>query len=100
MTRTPTVERVLRDYFGDDGTPAPDYVLDVVADRIGGTRQRRSWRLLRRLKMNSYTRLAAAAVIGVIAVGVIYLNLPNRNGVGGESPSPSPSESRSSVRSR
>ena len=89
MNRTPNVERVLREYLAD-GASAPDYILDAVADRISGTRQRRSWPLLRRLQMNTYTRLAAAAVVGVIAVGVIYLNLPNRNGVGNESPSPSP----------
>lgn len=39
--------------------------------------------------MNTYTKLAAAAVIAAIAVGAIYLNLPNRNGVGGVTPSPS-----------
>ncbi|HZM74066.1 MAG TPA: hypothetical protein VFC71_11895 [Candidatus Polarisedimenticolia bacterium] len=38
-------------------------------------------------------RLAAAAVIGVIALGVIYLNLPGRGDVAGPSPSPSASPS-------
>jgi hypothetical protein len=97
MNRTPSVERVLREYLADDGSAAPDYVLDVVADRIGATRQRRTWPLLRRLQMNTYVKLAAAAVVAAVAVGAIYLNLPNRNGVGGESPSPAVSASPSAA---
>ena len=45
MNRTPDVELVLRDYFADDGLTAPDYVLDVVEERIGRQPQRRTWRL-------------------------------------------------------
>ena len=97
MNRTPNVERVLREYLADDGASAPDYVLDVVADRIGRQPQRRSRRLLRRLQMNTYVKLAAAAGVAAIAVGAVYLNLPNRHGVGATpSPSPTPTQAQPS----
>ena len=40
--------------------------------------------------MNSRLRLAAAAVVGVLAVGLIYLNLPGKGEFGSQSQSPSP----------
>jgi hypothetical protein len=89
MNQRSDIDRLLTTWLDDGPTTMPDSVVDVVADRIGRTRQRRSWRLLRRLQMNTYVKLAAAAVIGVIAVGVIYLNLPGRTDVGGPSPTPS-----------
>jgi hypothetical protein len=46
--------------------------------------------------MNSYLRLAAAAVIAAIAVGTIYLNLPRSPEVGTPTPSPSGIASTSS----
>jgi hypothetical protein len=77
---------------------ASDRVLDNVEDRISHQRQRPEWRVSwRDTHMNAYARLAMAAVIGVIAVGVIYLNLPGRNGSVGTSPSPSPSATPTST---
>jgi len=97
MNQRSDIDRLLTTWLDDGPTTMPDSVVDVVADRIGRTRQRRSWRLLRRLQMNTYVKLAAAAVIGVLAVGVIYLNLPGRTDVGG--PSPTPSSTASPLRS-
>jgi hypothetical protein len=92
MNRTPSVELVLRDYFAHDGATAPDYVLDVVADRITRQQQRRGWRLRRRLQMNSrYFKLAAVLAAGLILAVVGWQLLPRAGNIGGPAtPSPSP----------
>ena len=94
MNRSPDVELVLRDYFADDGFIAPDYVLDVVEERIIRQPQQRAWRLLRRdAHVNSYLKpLLAVAAVAVIAVaGIAFLGQPSDSGVGSAaSPAPSP----------
>jgi hypothetical protein len=84
MNRSPNVERVLLEYLADDGGSAPDYVLDVVADRIAGTRQRRAWPLPWRPFEMNYVIKIAAGVAAVIVLAVLGWNLlPGRsNGVG------------------
>ena len=64
MSRTPDVELVLRDYLTDDGGTAPDYILDVVADRIGRQPQRRTWRRRRLGTTQLRVLIAAAALLG------------------------------------
>lgn len=89
MNRTPDVELVLRDYFADDGLTAPDYVLDVVEQRIGRQPRRRAGRLLWRLNpMNrTITYVAAAAAVLVVAV-VGYSLLSKGPSVGTQTPVP------------
>jgi hypothetical protein len=89
------IERALNIWFEDGPTRMPDRVVTVVADRIGSTRQRRRWRLQRRLlDMNLFVKVGAviAAVVLIAVVG--YNLLPGTSpGVGGPalaSPSPSP----------
>jgi hypothetical protein len=109
MNRSPDVELVLRDYFADDGFIAPDYVLDVVEERIMRQPQQRAWRVLRRdAHVNSYLKplVAVAAVVVIAAAGIAFLGQPSDSGVGSAvspapsaspvastSPSPAPSES-------
>ncbi len=49
MNERSEIERALNIWFDDGPTRMPDRVVTVVADRIGSTRQRRRWRLQRRL---------------------------------------------------
>jgi hypothetical protein len=96
MNRAPDVELVLRDYFADDISTAPDHVLDVIEERIKGQPQQRAWRVLRRdSHVNSYLKplLAVAAVIVLAVAGIAYFGQPSDSGVGGaasQAPSPSP----------
>jgi hypothetical protein len=95
MNRTPDVELVLRDYFADDSSSAPDHVLDVIEERIMRQPQQRAWRVLRRdSRMNSYMKplLAVAAVVVIAVAGIAFLRPPSGSGTGGAaSPAPSPS---------
>jgi hypothetical protein len=90
MSRTPDVELVLRDYFADDGLSAPDYVLDVVEERIGRQPRRRAWRLPWRLRPMNRTLKYVAALAAVLVVAVLgYSLLPKQGGIGGpQSPTP------------
>ncbi|HET9082822.1 MAG TPA: hypothetical protein VFN41_00350, partial [Candidatus Limnocylindrales bacterium] len=74
MNHQPDVELVLRDYFADDGSSAPDHVLDVVEERIARQPQRLAWRLLRRPIVNTYAKLAAG-MAAVIIVAFVALRL-------------------------
>ena len=73
MNRQPDVELVMRDYFNDDGLPAPDHVLDVIEERIMRQPQQRAWRVSwRDSHVNSYLKplLAVAAIVVVALFGV------------------------------
>lgn len=89
MNRTPDVERVLRDYFAEDGLPAPDDVLDVVEARIRRQPQRRAWPFPGRTSSVTQLKLLAglAAAIAIAAAG--YSLLPSL-GIGGPGPLPTP----------
>jgi hypothetical protein len=93
MNRAPDVERVLRDYFSDDGSAAPDHILDVVEARIARQPRRLAWRLRGRPIVNTYTKLAAG-LAAVLVIGFVgWQMLPGQGGNvgGGGQPSPSPS---------
>jgi hypothetical protein len=88
--RPPATDQFLTAWFEDGPTRMPDRVLDVVAHRIGRERQRRQWRLPRRLFMNPYAKLAAAAAALVLVALVGYQLLPH-SGIGGPAaPTPAP----------
>ena len=63
-------------------------MIDAALDQIDHTRQRRALRMPRRFQtMPMFTRLAAAAVIGVVAVGgAFYLIQPGQPAVGAPGP--------------
>lgn len=100
MSAHDDLERRIADFYASDvPTRAPDRVLESALDSIDDTKQRRvliraPWRFP---NMNSFAKVAVAAVV-VIAVGAVGLSLlsPRAPGVGGQpSPSPSPSASPS-----
>ena len=101
MNRTPDVEIVLRDYFANDSSSAPDHVLDVVEERIMRQPQQRAWRVSwRDTHVNSYLKplIAIAAVVVIAVAGIAYFGQPSDSGVGGAvppTPSPSPIASAS-----
>src|SRR5688500_10959226 len=91
MNRTPDVELGLRDYFADDGLTAPDYVLDVVEERIRRQPRRPAGRLRRRFRPVTRTITYAAALAAVLIVLVVGYNLlPRQSSFGGPSPATSP----------
>lgn len=98
MTRTPDVELVLREYFADDGLTAPDYVLDVVEERIGRQHQRRSWRLPWRLRsMNTNLKLLAGAAAAIVVAVVALQVLPGRPDGPGDVPTATPVQTATST---
>lgn len=82
-------EREARAWLELGPTDAPDRVVEAALLEIEQTSQERvlwiPWRLP---TMTPRLGLAATALVAVVAVGLIYLNLPNRADVGAPSPTP------------
>jgi N-acetylneuraminic acid mutarotase len=97
MTDQRELDRLLGAFFVEGTDELADRVIDAALDQIDHTRQRRAVRMPRRFStMNMLTRLAAAAVIGVLAVGgTLYLVQRGQPAVGGPSPTPGVSSSPS-----
>jgi N-acetylneuraminic acid mutarotase len=97
MTDQRELDRVLDAFFLEGTDEVADRVIDSALDQIDHTQQRRALRMPRRFStMNMLTRLAAAAVIGVLAVGgTLYLVQRGQPAVGGPSPTPGVSSSPS-----
>ena len=92
MTDQRELDRLLDAYFVDGTDELADRVIDAALDQIDHTPQRRRIRAPWRFQtMPMSARVAAAAVIGVIAVaGAVYLIRPNQPAVGPPGPTPSP----------
>jgi len=85
-------DRIAMAWLADGPEELSDRVLDAVVDEIHVTRQRHALRLPWRFStMTTPARVAAAAVIGVLAVGGAFFAF-NRSqpAVGGPGPSPTP----------
>ena len=102
MTDQRQLDRLLGAFFVDGPDELADRVIEAAFDQIDQTRQRRAVRMPWRFAtMNMLTRLAAAAMIGVLVVGgAFYLIHRGQPAVlGGPSPTPGlsagPSESAS-----
>ena len=99
MTANHDLERQLADYYETEAPPAaPDWVLRDALTRVDVTPQRRvvirvPWRKLP--AMNTYARLAVAAVavVAIAAVGIAVLRPGNSPGLGGQPVTPSPEPS-------
>jgi hypothetical protein len=94
MTDQRALDRLLDAFFVEGTNELADRVIDGALDQIDHTPQRRAMRLPRRFQSTPMlTRLAAAAVIGALAVGAaLYLVRPP-SGVGTSSPTPGASAS-------
>jgi len=92
------LDRVLGAFFAEGTNDLADRVIDAVLDQIDHTPQQRAMRMPRRFQtMPMPTRLAAAAVIGVVALGgALYLLKPGQPAVvGGPGPTSATSASPS-----
>jgi hypothetical protein len=73
MTDQRDLDRLLDAFFVEGTNEVADRVIDTALDQIDHTHQRRVLRMPRRFQtMNMPTRVAAAAVIGVLAVGATF----------------------------
>ncbi len=69
------VSRIVRSWLRVDEHESADQVLAIVLDSLDATPQRRQWWPARRIpEMNSYAKLAIAAV-AVVAVAIVGFNL-------------------------
>jgi len=83
MTARSDLDPTLKAWFDDGPSTMPDRVLDVVADRIGRQRQRRTWRLQGRPFMSTQFKLIAAAAAAVLLAVAGWNLLPRAGNVGG-----------------
>ncbi len=85
MTHQPELDRILAAFLAEGHDEVADRVIEAALDQIDHTRQRRAMRVPRRLQaMPMLTRLAAAAVIGLVAVGgAVFLLRPGPSAVVG-----------------
>jgi len=92
MTTDRDFERIAMTWLAGGPEELSDRVLDAVADEIHVTRQRHGLRLPRRFEsMTTPARVAAAAVVGVLAIGgALFVLAPGGSGPGGPGPTPSP----------
>lgn len=89
MNRSPDVELVLREWLAEDGSAAPDRILDSVAERIAGQPRRRAGRLHWRSPMNPALKYGAAAA-AILVAAIVGYNLMTRDGIGGPGAPPTP----------
>jgi hypothetical protein len=98
MTDDRTLERAARSWIEEGPTRAPDRPVDAALRTIASTPQERDLRIPWRLPtMNPTTRLAGAALVAIVAVGVLLLALRPPSGVGGPSAQPSPTSQSSAA---
>jgi hypothetical protein len=92
------VERVIADWFVEEAVPrAPDRILDAAGRVVDRTKQRRFGTAWRVISMSAPLRLAAAAVIGVLAIGgsLFLIGRASNSNIGGPVSSASPPASPS-----
>jgi hypothetical protein len=94
MTDDRSLERAARSWLEAGPTEAPDRAVEAALLRIHTTPQERDLRIPWRLpKMTTPARVAAAAIIGVLAVGGSIVLFRPGTPVGGTGPSPTASAS-------
>ena len=94
MTDQRDLDRLLDAFFVEGTNEVADRVIDGALDQVDHTSQRRALRVPRRFPtMTMSTRVAAAAVIGVLAVGATLFVIRPGSAVGPPGPSASASSS-------
>ena len=90
MTDQRELDRLLGAFFVEGTDELADRVINATLDQIDQTPQRRALRLPRMFQTTTlFTRLAAAAIVGVLAVGgALYLSRPSQPLAGAPSPTP------------
>ena len=89
MTDEVELDRLLDAFFVAGSDEVADRVIDGALDEIDQTPQRRVGRMPRRLTMKTSTRVAAAAVIGALAVGgILLVSGPGQSLIAGPSSTP------------
>ena len=89
MTDDRSLERAARSFIESGPTRAPERAVEAALLQIETTSQERSLLVPWRFTMTVAARVAAAAVIGVLAIGgAFYLFTNTDNNVGGPGPSP------------
>ena len=92
MTDDRSLERAARSFIESGPTRAPERAVEAALFRIETTSQERGLRAPWRTTMNTPARVAAAAVIGVLAIGgALFLFGRAQPNVSRPAPSPSPS---------
>lgn len=97
MTSQRELDSLLGAFFAEGPDQVADRVIGAALDQINQTKQRRTLRMSWRFQhMNSLSRVAVAAVIGLLVVGAgLYVTRPTQPPVGGPNPTPSASVSPS-----
>ena len=95
MTDDRSLERDARSWLEIGPTEAPERAIEAALHQIDTTPQERDWHVPWRLpKMTTPARIAAAAVVGVLAIGgALYTFGPGGSGPGGPTPTRTPSPS-------
>jgi hypothetical protein len=94
MTDDRSIERAAPSWLEVGPNQAPDHPVEAALLQIQTTSQERDWKVPWRVQlMSPQIPIAAAAALGVIAIGGVLLLLrPGPNGVGNASAAPSPSQ--------
>jgi hypothetical protein len=95
MTDDRSLERAARSWIEAGPSRAPDHVVAVALDLIATTPQERDFRVLRRINMPTYARIATAAVIGVLAIGGAFFFIGRAGDTNVGAPVPSARQSNS-----
>jgi hypothetical protein len=91
MTDDRTLERAARSWLEEGPTRAPDRPVEAALSRIQTTRQERDLRIPWRFPtMNPIIRIAAVALVAVVALGGIYLAFKPTSDVGPSTPTGQP----------
>ena len=95
MTDDRSLERAARSFIESGPTRAPERAVEAALSRIQTTSQERGLRVPWRITMTTPVRVAAAAVIGVLAFGgaLFLIGRTDQSNVGGPAASPSPTSS-------